>query len=440
MLVEDPVAAISAVVDGSSLLYASYSSEGFCLKRIELADLDPLTVPAPRTAEELPPPEAVSPPVQSRPYVDLPSPYAWYPWVPLELEPGGSLDAGIGARAHGGSLLGVSTWSLGAAWHPLTSQPSLELAASTALGALRIDTSFSSDYDEGGGFSQDVAADLGVWYPLAWGHSLGTGFALVARTRLSFDTFLELPAGFGFADSLSSDASAWTPSLRVTPGLALRLQRQGAALDFFPPWDLAAALDASFQLPVFPAAGPARRLGLFLSANVPSPIPHQVLKLGLKASWTPGAAGLFLDPFVAPRGSFALEPRSGPGLLLAGVDYLAPIALLDIPLVLGLGLTGIGVGVHAEWGGEISAAPAFIPDTSVYVGAEIALQLTAGIQQFPAGAGLAFRLDAARPFDPAADIRPYIFLSFDSFRDAATEGAAPLTPTGRKVNPSSVRR
>ena len=154
---------------------------------------------------------------------------------------------------------------------------------------------------------------------------------------------------------------------------------------------------------------------------MPSPIAHHALKLGAKASWTSVAAGQFIDPFVVPRGTFSSTLRSGPGIGLVSIDYLVPVALLDAPIILGLGLTGLGIGVHAEWAGEFGVAPSFIqPDAELYAGIELALQLTAGIQPFPVGVGLSARIRTdGGAFDPAADLRPYIFFSVDSFRDAA---------------------
>ena len=47
MVLEEPVAAISGIRDGSSLVYESYRSRGFCLRQVPLADLDTRAVDRP---------------------------------------------------------------------------------------------------------------------------------------------------------------------------------------------------------------------------------------------------------------------------------------------------------------------------------------------------------------------------------------------------------
>lgn len=258
-------------------------------------------------------------------------------------------------------------------------------------------------------------------FPLAWRHELGDSLGLFARTRLLFDASLARAVPFDLAGMLSAAADEWRRSLWIVPGAAVHWVASRAEGDLFPVRELEASLDLAQLLPVFPSTGPAQRLLLYASGSMPSPIPHHVLKLGAKASWTAGAAGAYVDGFAAPRGPFSGLARTGPGVALASLDYLAPIALLDAPLVLGLGLTGLGIGAHVEWAGEFGVAPGFLrPDAELFVGLEALVQLTAGIRPFPAGAGLAARIRTdGSGFDPAADLRPYIFFSVDSFADAA---------------------
>jgi hypothetical protein len=409
LAVEDPVAAIAGIDDAGGLIYSSYSSKGFCLKTIPIADLR--STPA----EAVPPApyplafEWTGRAIPSRPYHDIPLPYLWYPWLPFGTSSTGGIDIGIGAAALGGSLLGISSWSLGAAWHPLTNQPTVALELASALGNLRIGGRLSLD--------STFASSLSVSLPLVSRNTLGRGFSLVARTGLFFDASREL----------ASPAGSWDPSLSVWPGVGLRWQQTGSQIDFYPPRDFSAGLDCSFPLPAFSPITPPQRFLLFLSGSVPSVFAHHVVKLGAKASYTLGATVMFYDGYVTPRGAFALAPRTGPGVVLGSLDYLIPVALLDVPLLLGLGLTGIGVGVHAEWGGEYGLAPArVLPHDPFFVGLEVTLQLTAGLAEFPLGVGLAARIaTAAGGFDPARDLRPYLFFSFDSFRDAARDISLP---------------
>ena len=56
----------------------------------------------------------------------------------------------------------------------------------------------------------------------------------------------------------------------------------------------------------------------------------------------------------------------------------------------------------------------------IYAGAEIVFQIGASNLDLPVGSRhlRAFRSDGRTPFDVSTDLRPYVFLSFDSFRDA----------------------
>jgi hypothetical protein len=421
LVLEDPVAAISAVADGGSLVYQSYRSRGFCLRQVPLAGLEARPVAAP-PAEEIPgEPQSPGAAAEARPFHDLPLPYVWYPWVPFSVTPTGVLDAALGAQALGGSLLGVSSWSLGLAWHPLTSQPRAELVVSTAVGSLRVDASAAVDHAVGTQYVEDAGASLLLTLPLLWRHELGSSLGLFARTRLVLDARLERVVPFDLADVLSAGAAEWGRSLWIVPGVAAHWVAARADRDLYPSREVEASLDLVQSLPAFPPIGPSQRLLLYLSGSLPSPAPHHVLKLGAKASWTVGAAGTYIDGFAAPRGAFSGQPRTGPGVVLASLDYLAPVALLDVPVVLGLGLTGLGIGAHVEWAGGFGVVPGFLrPDAELFVGLEALFQFTAGIQPFPAGVGLAARIRTdGSGFDPAADLRPYIFFSVDSFADAA---------------------
>jgi hypothetical protein len=61
--------------------------------------------------------------------------------------------------------------------------------------------------------------------------------------------------------------------------------------------------------------------------------------------------------------------------------------------------------------------PLLDPDRDIYAGVELVLMIAAGEQSFPVGVGVSIRFDPhlARPPDWATDLRPYIFLSNNSF-------------------------
>jgi len=150
-------------------------------------------------------------------------------------------------------------------------------------------------------------------------------------------------------------------------------------------------------------------------------LPHLVLRTGLKAAYGIAALDSAYDSFVAARGMFDPEPHAASGRALGSLDLLAPIALLDQPILFGLALLGMSAGLHVEVAADWDFDPAsFQMVPWVYTGAEIIFQLGSSNLNLPLGIGFAARFDAtgARSFDIGTDLRPYLFLSFNSLRDA----------------------
>jgi hypothetical protein len=190
-------------------------------------------------------------------------------------------------------------------------------------------------------------------------------------------------------------------------------------MDLFPTREVEASTSISAYPPGISASGPGVVASGLAALSIPSPVPHQVVKLGIKASYR-GLTGTFYQ-ITNPRGAFDLVTQSLPGRTLLSVDYQVPIALLDVPLFYSLGLVGIGCGFHLEMAADWAAAPAvFLPDHYLYAGAELVLNVAAGESSFPIGVGVSLRFDPrfAAPPDWATDLRPYIFVSSDSFASA----------------------
>jgi hypothetical protein len=115
-----------------------------------------------------------------------------------------------------------------------------------------------------------------------------------------------------------------------------------------------------------------------------------------------------------------------PGGLLAALDYLVPLGLLDTPLAFGWGLTGMGMGMHVEVLADFDAGAArfaVLPD--LFAGLDITLRMSFGSSYVPVGIGVAAALRASGAFDPSRDLGLYLFVGFDSFTDAAAPRAAP---------------
>lgn len=199
-------------------------------------------------------------------------------------------------------------------------------------------------------------------------------------------------------------------------GLAYARTTSGSSLDLFSTSALVLSTTAVLYPPQFSGTGMgAFAQGLF-SLAVPSLLPHQAVKIGLKASYA-----TFGRPFTQvtnPRGDFDPVTQVLPGRTLLSIDYQFPIALLDAPLLYTFGLVGIGGGVHVETAADWSPAPAaLLFDQYVYAGLELVFVFSVGEGTIPVLVGASVRFDPrfAAPLNWSTDIRPYIALSTDSF-------------------------
>ncbi len=442
---QDPVAACEGVIQGTDLLYASYSSKGWCLKSSPLADPGARPAIQDEAVTDIPQPEAwTGAAVPATPYVDVPRPYLWYPLVTMGSAAGVGFDPGIGVQLLAGSLLGTTSWQAAAAWHPLTSQPEIALAGSAALGPLRLGASCGADYALASGASAryswlaqaGVSASLPLW---AW--SLGNqGSSALLALGVVLASGLASASPFTFPEVLNAPSNRWGRLLQASVSAQAAWVEAGAPIDFYYRRAASLAAAATVQLPAFGAA-PGTRLEAMAEAVLPA-FGHVAARLGLKAAY--GIAGLDLpfEPLAEPRGfGFAYPQPSLPGRGLASLDVLVPIAALDQPLPFNLGLTGISAGFHVEVTADWSVAPASLePGSLVYFGTELTLEVGSAAGPVPLTVGLAARFDTASGwrFDAAEDLRPYIAVSFDTFGPLGTGRGADGTPGCVEPRPCSI--
>ena len=416
---EDPVAAHEGVVDGGTLVYGSYTADGYCLKRAPFApDTGTVVEAGPATSAVA---ASAPAPIGSEPYRDRARPYLWYPLLTLGSGDASGWDIGIGAQLLAGSLLGTSTWSIGAAWHPLTGQPETSIAIARSIGSVRLEAggSIGYFYDPAGSepYQLDVLSSIGASVPLVWTSAYGRGTSLNASAGAALFALLDEPGPFTFAEALG--AGGWERGVMLDAGLSFARSRAGGPIDFLPPWIARLSAGSEVVLPVL-EAGLGTRFTFMAQAGVPVVLPHLLLRAGLKGAWGTGSLDNAVETFAQPRGLFDAEARLFPGRLLGSLDLLAPIALLDQPLLFGLALLGMSTGVHVEAAADWDIGSAAFAVPWIYAGAEIVLKLGINGLDIPVGVGVSARFDPAgtRAFDFASDLRPYVFFSFDSFRDA----------------------
>ena len=426
---EDPVAAIAGVADGDRLLYTSYSTTGFCIRSAPLATAATQAV---ETQAPQPYPPAITwtgTTIEGKPYVDWAPPLLWYPWLTLsQIGPAAQDQAiGVGAEALGGSLMGGTSWQVMANWLPGAAQPIASLSLTSSFGPVDLGITSALGYGYAGGYwSESLASRASLSWSLVGQSILGAAQSLSLSLGLSHSLELDATSGFAFADSFSAAASDWRSTLSVPLAVRWQWARGGGAIDFNPPAAADLILQGTTFLPLLSLPAFQEQALLYAAANIPSLIPHHVFKLGLKAVQYIGSPyPQYLDGFTAPRG-FPARLRTLPGGMLASLDYMMPVALLDQPLTYWLALTGLGVGLHAEALADFNAiTPTFSAVPDIFVGADITLNVALLGYSMPLGIGISAAVSTTAPgsFDPAKDIGLYLFLGFDSFASAVRSGA-----------------
>jgi hypothetical protein len=444
----DPVAAYEGAVTGDgTLLYASYSSKGYCLKRAPFEPASGEAAAAGRSMAELhrlaetPPAGTPAPAVTSVPYEDRARPYLWYPLVTLGAAASSledfvaaiasgdpSLwDFGVGAEVLAGSYVGTSAWSLGVAWHPLTSQPEISFSLSHGYGNATVDLWSGLGYFSYGGASfLESDTRLGVSIPLVsrsvydrqTALSIGAGATFIAQGFNAVDPSSPFP----FFDVFTDPDIAWAHAMLLDAGAGFIWAQPGGPVDFVVPRLVSVSLGSSIMPPVLDGDA-GIRVALLAQAGTPVFWRHLVMRAGLKAAYGIGALDSPIESFAVPRG-FSAQSRPLPGRLLASLDLLAPVGLFDRPLAFGVALLGMSAGVHTEAAADWGLTPGSFDVPWISAGTEVVFLLGASNQQLPIGVGISARFDptGARAFDVASDLRVYTFLSFDSFRDAAKAG------------------
>jgi hypothetical protein len=424
---QDPVAAIAGISDGSTVTYTSYAGSGYCLKS---APLSPHAL-APLSPEEMPtlpyprPADWTGASVKAMPYFDFPFPTVWLPSSVL-VQTGPSftdLSVGVGAVAEGGSLLGESTWLADAAWLPRAGQPSVGFSASVEIGALEIAAASRLSYQYSTTWTESVESSLTFTSALINETVRDESRAFSVGIGVRHHAELAELGPFTFQDSLQAPGSAWFTYLAVPATVRWQWSAGESQIEFTPTRAVDAWLRATTFLPVLSLAAPQGEIDLFTALNLPSPLAHQVVKLGVKAAQYIGSPyNSYQDSFTVPRGS-TTRTRSLPGGLLASIDYLVPIALLDQPLLLGFALTGAAFGLHAEGIANFSPAPASLHVLpAVFAGVELNLRFVYGSYAFPVGMGIEAEVSTSAPsgFSPGRDLRLYVFAGFDSFGGPAS--------------------
>ncbi|HUI69827.1 MAG TPA: hypothetical protein VL354_04855 [Spirochaetia bacterium] len=430
---DDPVAVISAVPDGDTLIYSSYSSNGRCLKRVPLAGLRSVSLRKDQmTGQDYPASYAwTGSSTSSQGYLDWPAPLLWLPFPTLTRTSPGSpgVEIGLGAAVYGASLLGTTTWFADAGWSFGAQQPFAGLTLTTALGPFLAELSSQLTYQYTDLYSQTVETNASLSLPVV--NDARFDVARLLSISLGLEHLAELDSATPFTISQATSAltGSWQNSLFVTNGISWQWQKTGGAIDFDSPLAANASLQNATRLPVLYSPVPESDFTLQVGLNIPSPIPHQVIILGVKSvDVLGGPFDTFTDSFAVPRGFPGPSVRTVPGQAVASIDYAIPIGLFDQPLPFSLAVTGMRIAVHAEglaqWADGFQG---FAVEPFMYVGGDMSFRMAFNAIPFVVVLGVTARITTSAPssFDPARDIGIYLSVGTAGLAGGLNAGVTP---------------
>jgi hypothetical protein len=420
LICEDPVGAWAGELVGQRVLYATYRTSGYTLmiKDIQSKPRDP---PAAFPQQAMAKTAVTT--LQQSSYVDLPRFLAWVP-LPIYCSTivAGEIVAAPGAAFFGLSNLGTSFYAASVSFRTDALQPAAELSLQTQAGTVGLGYSLSEGYTNLSqtDHKQELDQQVSASFPLISSTMLTAATALSLAFSVNDTLVAEGTNVFSFFDGLGAGpgAASLTRShdIDATVGVDFGRSSIDSPLDLFALSQTLLSFAVSMYPPILSATGPGAVLTGLFSVSFPSPFAHQVLQVGLKTSYVNLNETFY--QITNPRGAFDPVIQTIPGRVLLSLDYLIPIALLDLPLAYSVGLIGVGCGFHVEAAADWSTFPTtLVPDDDIYAGFELLLEVATGEQAFPVGAGVSIRFDPRfeAPPDWWTDLRPYIFISNDSF-------------------------
>jgi hypothetical protein len=416
LICEEPIAAIAGVKLADGLIYASYSWRGFCVKKMSQEKLVYKKVAGLKPVSNPPMPQWEK--IQSTDYVDWPLFQFWLPFPNMKFLNTDEILWGGGIYLLGVSPLQTCMYSLLLSVYPSCWQPEGRFALQTAVGLLDInyylDLSYQYTADEL--YRQSITNTILLSLPLLADriHNVRNKIAVYSGLSYSYDLYDS--ENFSFLHGFDNDFLYEENEVDFIGGLNFSFVKQGGIIDFYAPLALTGDAFVQVPLPVFPDTEQGFHTVLKLTVNLPLFIPHAVLKLGCQASYT--TEELLGYPVVKPRGMFDVEPQEKVGRALFSLDILFPLALLDQPLGGGLHIDGMGAGLHVETLGDFQFKDEYFSFAKhIYLGSEFVFIVGLGEISIPVGVGVSFRINPEniKSFDLQRDIRPYLFLGFNSF-------------------------
>ena len=422
-VLRDPVGAYAAVESGDHVYYASYTAAGNTIRRLprhefavsaesgqhstqeraqesaEPGRASSFSAPDLAIASTAAAPGEASGSDRAtgdtRVHLDFPVPSLWLPFPSLLFLEAG-VDLGFGVVALAASVRGTSKVLATAAYHPQLGQPVGALDVTLLAGRVGLTYGMTLNYGVSGSAHtrttrHSARASVAVLDDVLHDRSLVRRLALSgtvnwSRVRTGTST---LPL------DLAPPATVSTTTV-ATVGAEGEIRRFGSPKDLFSPAAVRAAIALGSPLESWQPLVEG-----VLSAQLPA-FPAHVIRLRLQGATAPSSL-IPLASAPGVRGDFDAGGL-GRSRVVAAIDYLATLALVDVPLLGVASLGAITAGAHVEAAANWDEQGVAIQTDRVFVGLELGLLLGAGGVSQPIGAGVAVAI-------PDGEVRPYVFLA-----------------------------
>lgn len=402
----DPVAVSDGFVSGDSLVYQTYRTDGYRVRRgILKKEIMPPIVKSDQPVDPIPVPAAQEHRLKG--YFDAAIPYVWLPKPYLLNSTSEGLLWGAGAALYGGSVTQSTTWLIDINVLPLPGQLEGSFSYRRKIGSTALEYSLNQSFFEQhvpGGYrwNQQTDQSLLFSYPLVeksfvtWRHVLLNYFYMRHVLQFSDDGL------FSLADASGLDGGSY---LYGGTGLTLndyRINRSTSAL--FGGFSLFNQGSFSFLLPLFSSSSfvwLAKETG---SLTIPLSSRGNNLVMAWEGAYHSGGVS-----------SSAVNARGWvPELMESDVSFYystgiqLPLALLDWGLPLGFNIQNLAVTANFEGISHFLFAGGNFNE--FYGDFELIGTYGYNYGSIPFGAGINVK------FYPERDWRIYFFFSFDSLR------------------------
>ena len=443
MVAEDPVGAYAGLIDSGEVIYATYTKNGYALKKTALTGFTTLSEPAgPVSMDKAFPPADPGAAVgenditlaneesgeylpAAKRYHDnpklllwLPLPFSYDPFDNFMLGTGGGVFFSSGSILRSNSVAGVITYD----WEEM--QPTFDLEASIGIGqgSLAYRGYYGYYEREDGGFLRNFSTYLLATYPLLTEYRYPIVNQITTGGAIRFDTASAYPDPFGFFSE--PDGLVTSNLLQASGSIGYTTATTGAVKDFYNPFLFSTWIDLGVSLPPEYIQGTTMWVGLDTEIQAASLIKHQVIGIGIEGVFSPRSDGAAPQPYL--RSGLLLESRQANLSLLAALEYRFHIALLDMPLPYGYSLNHIAGSVYVESAGFADSS-GLTMDRYLYPGFEVVVNF-GSVSHFPIGIGIGFRIDpqAIADFTPLSDTRVYVTGAFSPFLDLPDSRSYPI--------------